>query len=122
MSAEGKPGEDSPRAVARSLGLTVPSMAITWGSLVDAACDAYWANRVPMKVICGTRSGFRHHQTSGTRPCAQCQAADAQERRERRLRAAGDEAGKGKPTSSPAPPVHNPVEKWGHIPPGGEAA
>lgn len=45
MSAEGKPGADSPRQAARDLGLVIPSGANTWTALVDAAVGAYWDRR-----------------------------------------------------------------------------
>lgn len=112
MSAgTGKVSELHPRTVARDLGLEVPSGPLEWRDLLDAAITAYWNNRVPMKAICGTRSGFRHHQASGTRPCMACRKADSAERQQRRARAAGGGVGKGKPGIPPAHAVDKPGEK-----------
>jgi hypothetical protein len=45
VSGEGKPSDLHPRGIARDLGLPVPSGPVTFGDLLNAACDLYWQRR-----------------------------------------------------------------------------
>lgn len=45
MSAAGKPSPDSPAAIARELGISVPGGHLSWDALTDWAFARYWQVR-----------------------------------------------------------------------------